>query len=189
MIQIKNNDKKRIDLVYLWVDGNDPKWQERKRKATGAQFGHSEIDAKGRYVSNDELKYSLRSVEKYISWIGKIFIVTDNQIPEWLNVAHPQINVIDHSQILPKEILPCFNSRVIEYALYKIPKLSERFLFANDDMLFNRDLKEDFFFKEDGFPIVRMKKERFGTFYNKLRTLVGKPPGNYRSTIYEAIAF
>ncbi|HLR36689.1 MAG TPA: Stealth CR1 domain-containing protein [Chitinophagaceae bacterium] len=192
MIRIKDkkkNEQERIDLVYLWVDGEDPKWQEKKRQATGkAQFGHSEIDAKGRYVSNDELKFSLRSLEKHISWIGKIFIVTDNQIPEWLKIDHPQINIIDHSQILPKEVLPCFNSRVIEYALYKIPGLSEHFLFANDDMLFNRDLKENFFFKEDGFPIVRMKKERFGMFYNKLRTLVGKKPGNYRSTIYKAIA-
>ena len=22
--------KKKIDLVYLWVDDNDPKWQEKK---------------------------------------------------------------------------------------------------------------------------------------------------------------
>ena len=63
-----------IDLVYLWVDGNDPKWLEKKNR-----FIEKKINTVGRYQDNQELKYSLRSIEKHLPWIRKIFIVTDDQ--------------------------------------------------------------------------------------------------------------
>ena len=67
-----------IDLVYLWVDGSDPRWLEKKIRFTGAVSDNSEVNNKGRYMNNDELRYSLRSVERYLPWIRKIFIVTDD---------------------------------------------------------------------------------------------------------------
>ena len=129
-----------IDLVYLWVDGSDPAWLTKKQQVTGIVSDQSETNNKGRYINNDELRYSLRSVERYVPWIRKIFIVTDNQFPEWLNKDHPKIRVVDHREIMPEEALPCFNSSVIEYFLYRIPGLADRFLFANDDMFFNKTL-------------------------------------------------
>lgn len=33
-------DNKDIDLVYLWVDGNDPKWQKKKSIFTGKVSMH-----------------------------------------------------------------------------------------------------------------------------------------------------
>ncbi|MDZ7604210.1 MAG: stealth family protein [Cyclobacteriaceae bacterium] len=180
-----NNNHEEIDLVYLWVNGADPKWQEKKRKYTGKVSDNTETNNIGRYVSNDELKYSLRSVEKYVPWIRKIFILTDDQKPEWLNTAHPKIQVVDHKEIMPAEILPCFNSTVIEYFLYRIPGLAEHFLFANDDMFFNTDLSPDFFFAKDGFPIVRLKRKLLGKWTYRLKPLIGKKPGQYASKIYE----
>ena len=53
-----------VDLVYLWVNGNDPKWIA-KRQASIGDLSEKDVDCKGRYVDNEELKYSLRSVEKY----------------------------------------------------------------------------------------------------------------------------
>src|SRR5690606_17115921 len=157
-----------IDLVYLWVDGSDPKWQAKKRAVTGVLSDHSETNNKGRYVSNDELRYALRSAEKHTPWIRRIFIVTDDQRPAWLNTDHPRIQVIDHKEIMPGEALPCFNSEVIEYFLYRIPGLSEHFLFANDDMFFNADLQPDFFFEKDGYPIFRLKRKFFGRWHPRL---------------------
>ena len=58
-----------IDLVYMWVDGNDPKWLEKKQR-----YMDKKINTVGRYVDNQELKYSLRSVGKHLPWIRKIFI-------------------------------------------------------------------------------------------------------------------
>lgn len=105
-----------IDLVYLWVNGNDPKWQAKRDACIGRPSG-GQAHCKGRYADSGELKYSLRSAEKYAPWIHRIFIVTDNQIPEWLNTDNPKVQIVDHTEIMPAECLPCFNSAVIEMFL------------------------------------------------------------------------
>src|SRR5690606_10628646 len=184
MILRKMNDQHTaIDLIYLWVDGNDPKWQAKKRATTGVISDNSETNNRGRYISNDELRYALRSAEKHAPWIRKIYIVTDDQQPGWLNTGHPRIQVVDHKDIMPPESLPCFNSTVIEYFLYRIRGLSDRFLFANDDMFFNADLTPDFFFEKDGYPIIRLKRKFFGRWHPRLtaffKGLVGKKLGQY----------
>ena len=153
-----------IDLVYLWVNGNDPQWQAKRQSVTG-DIGHTSVNCRGRYMDNGELKYSLRSIGLYAPWVRKIFIVTDNQVPEWLDTAHPKIQIVDHSEILPEESRPCFNSVIIENFLYKIPGLSEYFLYGNDDMLINRPVTPETFFAADGFPIVRMNRRLFRKSY------------------------
>jgi hypothetical protein len=175
-----------IDLVYLWVDGGDPKWQEKKQRFTNSPSDNSEANALGRYIDSEELRYSLRSAEKHVDWINNIFIITDDQIPYWLNTDHPKIKIIDHTQIMPLEILPTFNSCVIEYFLHKIPGLSEYFLFANDDMFFNADLSPNFFFASDGYPIVRLKRKLFSKLHHGIRALL-KDKGQYRRTVTEAM--
>ncbi len=175
-----------IDLVYLWVDGNDPQWQAKRNAILGNAKTNTETNGKGRYANNDELKYSLRSVEKYAPWIRNVFIVTDEQKPDWIDVKNLHIKIVSHKDILPKESLPCFNSRVIEAYLYKIPGLSEHFLYANDDMFFHADVKPDFFFMDDGFPIVRLKKKLFGKWHYWVKFLTGKKPSSYRTSVYKA---
>lgn len=174
-----------VDLVYLWVDGNDPKWIEKKKLYTSDKHDNSEVNNKGRYINNDELRYSLRSVEKNLPWVRKIFIVTDDQHPEWLKLDHPKIQIIDHKDILPVETLPCFNSSVIEYYLYRIPDLSEHFLFANDDMFFNKELHPDYFFDEEGLPYVRLKKKLLGKHHYSVKRIFRKRLGQYISMVLE----
>ena len=175
-----------IDFVYLWVDGNDPKWIA-KRNACIGEPSKDEKNCKGRYVSNDELKYSLRSLEKYAPWIRKIFIVTDNQVPEWLDTTHPKIQIVDHTEILPAECLPCFNSVIIEHHLHKIPGLSEHFLYGNDDMYFNKPVTPDTFFVFFLLRIIRFIRRTFRKWYLLFKTKVeGKPLRNYLQTIHNA---
>lgn len=181
--------KFKIDLVYLWVDGNDPKWIEKKRKSTGIINDSSEENNKGRYVNNDELKYSLRSVEKNIPWINKIYIVTDDQYPHWLNKDHPLVQIIDHREIIPEEGLPCFNSSVIEYFVYKIPNLEERFLLLNDDLFFNNPLSPYYFFKDDGFAVVRLKKKFFRKNHYTIKKILGKKLGQYITKVTDGQKF
>ena len=109
-----------VDLVYLWVNGNDPQWQAKYNAFIGKTTKDLSLNCKGRYADNDELKYSLRSISLYAPWVHKIFIVTDNQIPEWLDTTNPKIQIVDHKDIMPEESLPCFNSSLIEHFLYKI---------------------------------------------------------------------
>lgn len=178
------NNISPIDFVYLWVDGNDPVWQNKRNTFIGKTQETSPINCKGRYANNDELKYSLRSVELYAPWIRNIFIVTDNQTPNWLNTSNPRIKIIDHKDIMPQESLPCFNSSLIEKYLYKIPGLAEHFLYANDDMLINRTVQPTDFYTEAGFPIVRLVRKPF----RKIRwfwreNIRRKPLKNYSATI------
>lgn len=160
-IKQQNDRIGKIDLVYLWVDGNDPEWQAKRRAALGNAESKSSANCEGRYANHDELRYSLRSIDRYAPWINKIFIVTDSQVPQWLNTENPKVRIVDHKEILPPECLPCFNSSVIEHFIADIPGLSEHFIFSNDDMLLNRPTTPEDFFTPAGLPIVRLKKRHF----------------------------
>lgn len=169
-----------IDLVYLWVDGSDPIWQAKRNTFMGGNNENSQINCKGRYANNDELKYSLRSIEEYAPWIHKIYIVTDEQTPDWLDTSHPKIQIVDHKEIMPSESLPCFNSSLIEHFLYRIPELAEHFLFANDDMFINKEVTPNDFYTPDGLPIIRLNRKPFqklAEFWRK--RICGKPLKNY----------
>ncbi len=108
-----------IDIVYTWVDSADVRWRQTYRRYK-EQVPCEGIDASSRdlarYTSRDELKYSLRSLELNIPWVRKIFIVTADQVPTWLNTDHPKIQVVSHQEIFenPSECLPTFNSHAIE---------------------------------------------------------------------------
>ena len=176
-----------IDLVYLWVDGNDPKWQAKRNAFLERKVENSLSSFNGRYVNNDELKYSLRSVERYAPWIRKIFIVTDDQKPEWLDIENPKIKIIDHKEILPAESLPCFNSNVLEHFLCKISNLSEYFILSNDDTFFNKIVSPTTFFGKDGYPIIRLTRKPFRRFRWFLREKIFKNPHKlYSKALFNA---
>lgn len=176
-----------IDLVYLWVDGNDPKWQAKRNAFFESKVENSLSSFNGRYVNNDELKYSLRSVERYAPWIRKIFIVSDDQTPEWLDIENPKIKIIDHKEILPAESLPCFNSNVLEHFLYKISNLSEYFILSNDDTFFNKIVSPTTFFGKDGFPIIRLTRKPLRRFRWFLREQIFKKPHKlYSKALFNA---
>ena len=154
-----------IDLVYLWVDGTDPQWKQKKeywKKKFNITNPYSIGDI--RFQENDELKYSLRSVELYMPWIHKIFIVTDNQIPKWLNIKHPKIRIIDHKDIFPTDALPTFNSMAIETRLPFIPELNEHFIYTNDDIFVNAPVTKNLLFTKFGKPIL-YNNRRYEAFY------------------------
>ncbi|MGF1903801.1 stealth family protein [Aliivibrio salmonicida] len=142
----------KVDIVYTWVDGTDPVWQEKKQFHLNSeeeyqQCKNSQIGDE-RYIEHNELKYSLRSICKYAPWVNHIYIITDNQIPHWLKKSD-KITIIDHKDIIPEEFLPTFNSSVIESFLHKIPNLADHFIYFNDDMLIGRSTKISDFFKNE----------------------------------------
>lgn len=151
-----------VDIVYLWCDSSDKNWQEKKKKEflNAGKIYDEDAVSDCRFINSNELKYSLRSVEKFAPWIRNIIIVTDNQIPDWLDVSNPKIRIVNHSDILPEMALPTFNASAIETSLHKIPDLSEHFLFANDDMFFGNHVDKSFFFSDDGMPVFRFSKRK-----------------------------
>lgn len=136
-------NNKTIDIVIPWVNGEDKKWQEKASKFMPNEDFNSE-----RFRDWGTLKYLFRSIDCYLPWIHKIYLVTDNQIPDWLNLENKKVQVIDHSEFIPDEFLPSFNSNAILMNAYRIPGLSEQFLIVEDDMLFTRPAKPNDFFRD-----------------------------------------
>ncbi|MFD7918215.1 stealth family protein [Streptomyces sp. NPDC059740] len=136
-----------VDVVYTWVDGSDPQWLRRRAAYSGAGY-HEEAANAARYLSRDELRYSLRSLHLYAPWVRNVYLVTDDQRPSWLDTAHPRIRVVSHKEIFTDpDSLPTYNSHAIESQLHHIPGLSEHFLYFNDDVLLGREVVPgDFFF-------------------------------------------
>ncbi|MDJ0380244.1 stealth family protein [Streptomyces sp. G-G2] len=143
-----------IDVVFTWVDGNDPDWQRRRREQGGDGY-HVESANAARYINRDELRYSLRSLEQNAPWARRIFLVTDRQRPHWLDAAHPRITVVDHREIFDDPAaLPTFNSHAIESRLHHIEGLAEHFLYFNDDMFLGRPVTPQDFFLSNGMTRV-----------------------------------
>ena len=141
----------------LTPKGSDPAWFAEKnrhyqsflRDLTGKEVTNAAIasDTKlangdNRFKSRDELKYSLRSIEKFAPWVRHIHIVVaDGQVPSWLNSSHPKIRVVPHSAIFRRsENLPTFNSYAIESHLSEIPDLADYALYFNDDVFLGNNV-------------------------------------------------
>jgi hypothetical protein len=143
-----------IDVVYTWVDGADPAWLERKAEAHSA-VGLGELNEfannESRFLSRDELRYSLRSLDMYASWVRHVYLVTDDQVPPWLDTTNPRITVVSHRELFgDRGRLPTFNSHAIESQLHRIPGLSDHFLYLNDDFFFGRPVEPRLFFHGNG---------------------------------------
>lgn len=137
-----------IDLVLPWVDGSDEKWREKKfLYEMGIE--KTEYNDDSRYRDYNTLQYLFRSIEKNMPWVNKIFLITDNQRPEWLKLSHPKLRVVSHDEFIPQKYLPTFNSNVIELNIFRIKELSEKFIIINDDIFFNNIINEDDFFIND----------------------------------------
>jgi UDP-N-acetylglucosamine-lysosomal-enzyme len=102
--------------------------------------------AKNRFRDNEELRYSLRSIWKFAPWVHHVYIVTNGQVPHWLDLEHPRITVVPHSTILPAEHLPTFSSPAIESGLHKIPGLADHFIYFNDDVMLGSQIWPDDFY-------------------------------------------
>lgn len=142
-----------IDFVYTWVDGADPVWQARRADVLRAHDLPVAADAHdvARFLDREELRYSLRSVAMFANFARHIYLVTDQQVPEWLRTDHPGITVVDHREIFePDAALPTFNSHAIESRLHHIEGLSEHYLYLNDDVMFSRLVTPATFFWSNG---------------------------------------
>ncbi|XP_065083058.1 N-acetylglucosamine-1-phosphotransferase subunits alpha/beta [Ochlerotatus camptorhynchus] len=126
-----------MDVVYTWVNGSDKRFLDQIKL-------YSPFRDKARYDDKNELKYSLRSLEKYAPWVRNVYIVTNGQIPFWLNLENPKVQIVQHADIADDgTMLPTFSSAAIETFIHKIPTLSKDFLYLNDDIFLAAPLFPD----------------------------------------------
>ena len=153
-----------IDAVVTWVDGNDPAHKAARYKYShnGEEFQYEDVASDTRFHSVGEIKYCVASILRFAPWIRKIYIVTDNQNPgieEYIDRYFPNrttpIEIVDHKVIFTgyEQYLPVFNSLSVESMLWRIPGLSEKFLYFNDDFMLVRPVTPETFFK-DGKTLV-----------------------------------
>nr|WP_315390934.1 stealth family protein [uncultured Prevotella sp.] len=136
-----------IDFVVLWVDGNDLSWQDKMLSYKGT----SEQSNPTRFRDWNIFKYWFRSIERFAPWVHRVFLITDNQIPSWININYSKLKIIDHKDFIPAEYLPTFNSHTIELNIHRIEGLSEHFVVFNDDTFINAPITPEYYFK-NGLP-------------------------------------
>ena len=137
-----------IDVVYTWVDDQWPGYRELL-----SQYAEVKRDSDpSRTRDNLEtLRFSLRSLQRYAPWVNRVFLLTCRpQIPSWLNSAHPSLTVVHHDEVMRPDLLPTFNSFAITSHLHRIPGLSPRFIYLEDDMLFLAPVTLDDFVSPEG---------------------------------------
>jgi hypothetical protein len=140
-----------MDAVFTWVDDQDEQWKNKYQTYKSIDGLVRSANDTARFKNRDELKYALRAMDMYTDFFRHIFIVTDGQIPKWLDTKNKKITVIDHKSIFPiPESLPTFNSHAIESCLHRIPGLSEHFVYFNDDVFISRTLSKEDFFESNG---------------------------------------
>lgn len=140
-----------VDIVYLWVDGSDPVWRGKRNAAFAAWSAQNPHDlaafgnTAGRYRDNNELLFNLRALEKFFPNHGHVYLVTDGQMPAWLQPSD-SLTVIDHRDLFPQGTPCVFDSGHIESYLHHIAGLSERFFYMNDDVFFGATVDVDWWF-------------------------------------------
>lgn len=146
-----------IDAVFTWVNGSDPAWNAQREARLQSDSRASKLDeshdavSSARFISRDEIYYSVSAVKKFLPWIRSIYIVTDGQVHSAVAADFPDVRFVNHREIFPNPaVLPVFNSRAIESCIHRIPGLSEHFIYFNDDVIVARPLEPTVFFQANG---------------------------------------
>ncbi|XP_052260463.1 N-acetylglucosamine-1-phosphotransferase subunits alpha/beta-like isoform X1 [Dreissena polymorpha] len=129
------------------IDGKEPTLSPAHFVWDLRDFARDEDISASRFEDNEELRYSLRSLERFAPWVRHVFIVTNGQLPYWLNLENPHVSIVTHEEIFANEShLPTFSSPAIESNLHRIPGLSDKFVYMNDDVMFGKEVWPDDFY-------------------------------------------
>ena len=176
-----------VDLVITYVNNNDEIW---KKSFIDYCVSHNKRNyivkmINERYSGVNWVKYQLKLVKKNMPFVRKVFLVVSNKEQVKYLELQDNVEIITHDKFIPLQHLPTFNSTTIELFLPLIKDLSERFIYANDDMLPIKELNESDFFDNNKVKINWLKEEfnpcdtKFKYQCNNnivyLKQLLGKP--------------
>ena len=140
-------EKEPIDILIKFIDLRDPKL---KRK---------DIHQIEKDYDNEELRYSLRSILKNISWVRKIFIVMPNNKVRYFKEYNKKKKKIVY--VKDKELIDfdSSNSYAFQFRYWKMKKfgISDNFIIMDDDYFIGKKLKKnDFFYVQYGkvIPLI-----------------------------------
>ena len=99
---------KPIDIVLPWVDGDDPvlKMERLSYMTDGQEAKYEDVAGESRYQSLGEIRYCIASMNLFLPFVRKIFIITDRQTPDvekyisdMFPEGHIPMEVVDHKVI------------------------------------------------------------------------------------------
>jgi hypothetical protein len=157
-----SSDHEAIDAVITWVDSTDQQWIANKKLCEKQQLCDKyKSDNSGvRYTPTDdrivdaELRLCVELILKHMPQVRNIYIVVARpQKRDWFDNID-KVCVVYHDQIWPSDHgLPTFNSFAIETSIHRIPGLSEKFIYFNDDFYVTAPVHPSQFFDDVGRPI------------------------------------
>ena len=166
--EVKENDKENsiiekepIDVLIKYIDLKDP---FLKREG---------IHQIKKDIENEELRYAVRSILKYIPWIRKIFILMPNEkvryFKEYKYIKNKIVYVKD------KDLLgyDSSNSHAFQFRYWKMKKfgISDNIIAMDDDYFIGGPLnKSDFFYLENGKVVPSIITSKF-LFIDKITAL------------------
>lgn len=159
----KLNENYPVDAVITWVDSSDKDWRIKINEHLETKIDWKDKKESTRYNSINEIEITILSILKFATYIKNIYLITDNQQPirfemlkEKAQLKNVNLELVDHTVIYKgyEKYLPTFNSQCIETMMYRIPGLSEHFVYFNDDFFLVNETKVSDFFV-NGFPLLR----------------------------------
>jgi hypothetical protein len=157
-----------IDFVVPWVNGSDPLWIEKFNKYAPDEKKITVDISLARYRNDNLFKYWFRSIEQNAGWVHKIFLITDDQIPQWLDLSNEKLILVNHTDYIPEKYLPVFTSHSIEIYLHQIKNLSEYFVYFNDDMYLLNPVDSGYFFRNNLPRDFAILKPMHPSFYEHI---------------------
>jgi hypothetical protein len=201
-----------IDLVYTWVNGSEPSFFAKKNATVIAmQESGKELYSKnawnngasaGRFRDFEVLKHSLRSVDLNAPWARRIFLVTDDQTPSFLDPSSSlRLRMISHQDLFSfvdavktPPNYPLYNSKAIISMIHSIPTVSSPFMLMDDDFLFGRAVPKSHLYDEvQGKYILRLKAKPFHpnrhhmwitSIWNTVQMFAKKHPNDTQASTY-----
>ena len=149
--------KLQIDALILWVNSNDPAWEEkyaRYRAAEDCRGCFRRATDATRFQDVGELNRCLMSIARNAPWFRRIFILADDQTPDLHRLPAgiiEKIRIVSHRELFGSRshVLPTFNSIVLDCMVWNLDEMSERFVYFNDDFFISRPVSQDDFFDGD----------------------------------------
>jgi len=141
---------KPIDYIISYCDYSDDDVRDLYENVTGLEY-NSNVNSN--YI---DITLTLKLILKNLNFINKVYLVCkDVQVlPDstikLINESSGRIIRVNESEFMPNGYIT-FSSACIELFMWRIPGLSEYFIYGNDDMIPMKPLFKEYFFK-DGKP-------------------------------------
>jgi len=156
-----------VDAVITYVDGSDPVWAAEKQKFPKNPDETANSRNIWRWETNGEAKQCIKLIKRNAPFFRKIFLVMSGptQIPKWLEevrAIEPKIpiEIMYHHQFYEnKGNLPTYNSLSIEANMYRIPGLSEYFVYFNDDCFISNKVSVNDFIDPSGKLLIQLEDQ------------------------------